>query len=496
MASHVRTAISAIMAGITLAGCAAVGPDFHSPKAPGIGSYTAAELPDRTVVAQGAGGAAQRFVSGLDIPQAWWRLFRSEPLDRLVRLALVDSPTLALAQARIREARENRRAQFGALYPSLDVNASATRQKISGALFGQPDTGVPAFTLLNASVNVSYSPDLFGGTRRQIEALDAQIEYQQFQLEGAHLTLTASIVTTAVKEASLRLQLQVNREIAALLARELELVERRLRIGGASLADVLAQRTQLAQTEAALPPLERDLEQTRHQLAVLVGKLPGEAALPGLDLDEINLPEDVPVSMPSSLVRQRPDIRAAEALLHSAGARVGVATANLYPRITLTGSIGAVATTGGGLFDSTSSIWSLGAGLLQPVFHGGTLTAQRRAVVAQYDQAAAQYRETVLESFQNVADVLRALESDARSLRALAEAEMIARNALDLTRKQFEAGAVNYLLLLNAQRQYQEARLGVVGARAARLADTAALFQAMGGGWWNRPAREEPTTQE
>ena len=455
-----------------------------------------AALPDATVVSPGAGGAAQRFVSGLDIPQAWWTLYRSEPLDKLIRQALVDSPTLTLAQARIREAWENRRAQFGALYPRLDAGVSATRQKISGASFGQPDTGIPAFALLNASVGVSYSPDLFGGTRRQLEALDAQIEYQQFQLEGAHLTLTANIVTTAVKEASLRSQLDATREIAAVLAKELDVVERRLQVGGATLADVLAQRTQLAQTEAALPPLERDLEQTRHQLAVLVGKLPSEVALPRFNLNEMSLPEDVPVSLPSSLVRQRPDIRAAEALLHSASARVGVATANLYPQITLTGNIGSVATTAGALFDSASTIWNLSAGLLQPVFHGGALTAQRSAAVAAYNQTVAQYRVVVLESFQNVADVLRALESDARSLKALAEAEMIAQDALELTRKQFEAGAVSYLSLLNAQRQSLEARLGAVRARAARLADTAALFQAMGGGWWNRPAKEESAAKE
>jgi NodT family efflux transporter outer membrane factor (OMF) lipoprotein len=493
MALQSRTALSAIMAGVALMGCAA-GPDFRPPEAPVAQSYTAAALPDATVVSPGAGGVSQRFVSGLDIPHAWWTLFRSAPLDKLIRQALVDSPTLTLAQARIREALENRRAQFGALYPSLDAGVSATRQRITGAAFGQPEAGSQTFTLFNASVEVSYSLDLFGATRRRVEALDAQIEYQQFQLEGARLTLAANIVTAAVKEASLRSQLSTTREIAAVLAKELDVVERRLQAGGATLADVLAQRTQLVQNEAALPPLERDLEQTRHQLAVLIGRPPGEAAFPGFDLDAMRLPEDVPVSLPSALVRQRPDIRAAEALLHSASARVGAATANLYPQVTLTGNLGSVATTAAALFDSASAVWNLGAGLMQPVFHGGTLTAQRSAAVAVYDQAMAQYREVVLQSFQNVADVLRALESGARSLKALAEAELIARDGLELSRKQFTAGAVSYLSLLNAERQYQEARLGAVSARAARLADTAALFQAMGGGWWNRPAQEESGT--
>jgi NodT family efflux transporter outer membrane factor (OMF) lipoprotein len=396
-----------------------------------------------------------------------------------------------LAQARILEAQENRRAQFGTLFPSADANVSASRQKTSGAQFGQPDTTSGAFTLINASVNVSYTFDLFGATRRQLETLDSQIEFQQFQMEGAHLTLASTIVVTAVKEASLRSQIRATREIVDLQEKQLAVVDRRLELGGVSLPDVLSQRTQLAQTRTTLPPLERDLEQTRHQLAVLVGKLPGEAVLPEFELDGLKLPEELPVSLPSSLVRQRPDIRAAEALLHAASARVGVATARLYPQITLTGGFGSMAATAGGLFDGASTIWNFGAGLLQPLFHGGTLSAQQRAAVAVYDQAAAQYRETVLESFQTVADVLRALETDARTLEAQAETEAIAGESLDLTRKQFQLGAVNYLTLLNAQRQYQEARIGIVRAQAARFADTASLFQALGGGWWNRNPHDQ-----
>jgi NodT family efflux transporter outer membrane factor (OMF) lipoprotein len=418
-------------------------------------------------------------------------LFHSEALDHLIRQALADSPTLSLARARILEAQENRRAQFGGLFPSVDANVSASRQKTSAAQFGQPDTSSGTFTLFNTSVNVSYSFDLFGTTRRQLEALDSQIEYQQFQMEGAHLTLASTIVVTAVKEAALRSQIRATREIADLQEKQLAVVERRLELGGVSLPDVLAQQTQLAQTRTTLPPMERDLEQTRHQLAVLIGRLPGEAVLPEFDLDGLKLPEELPVSLPSSLVRQRPDIRAAEALLHAASARVGVATARLYPQITLTAGFGSMAATADSLFDGTSTIWNLGAGLLQPLFHGGTLSAQQRAAAAAYDQAAAQYRETVLGSFQSVADVLRALEADARTLEAQAETEMIAGESLNLTRKQFQLGAVNYLTLLNAQRQYQEARIGIVRAQAARFADTAALFQALGGGWWNRNPQVE-----
>lgn len=418
-------------------------------------------------------------------------MFSSPSLDGLVREALAGSPTLTLAEARIREAQETRLAQFGALFPSVDAEVSASRQKISGASIGQADADRGAFNLFNASVNVSYSLDLFGGTRRRLEALESEIEYRRFQLEGAHITLTANVVTTAVKEASLRSQIRATREILAAQEKQLELVERRFQLGGVSRSDILVQRAQLAQTRATVPPLERDLEQTRHQLAVLIGRLPGEAALPEFELDEMLLPGELPVSVPSSLVRRRPDIRAAEALLHAASAGVGAATANLYPQITLTGRFGSAADTVGGLFDSSSTFWNFGAGLLQPVFRGGALTAQRRAAVAIYDQAAAQYRETVLESFRSVADVLRALEADARTLQAQAEAYRTAQDALALARAQFELGAVSYLSLLNAQSQQQAARIGLVRAQAARFADTAALFQAMGGGWWNRRGMDE-----
>jgi len=488
--ASLRTIFAAVTAAIVLTGCAAVGPDFHSPAPPATGGYTPTPLPAETAAAAVAAGATQRFVSGQDIPAEWWTLFSSPSLDRLIREALAGSPTLALAQARIREAQENRSAQFGALFPSVDAEASASRQKISGASLGQPDADRGAFSLFNASVNVSYSLDLFGGTRRRLEALESEIEYRRFQLEGAHIALTANVVTAAVKEASLRSQIRATREILAAQEKQLELVGLRLRLGGASRSDLLAQQTQVAQTRATLPPLERDLEQTRHQLAVLVGRFPGEAALPAFELDEMILPERLPVSLPSSLVRQRPDIRAAEALLHAASAGVGAATANLYPQITLTGRFGTAADTVGGLFDGSSTLWNFGAGLLQPVFRGGTLTAQRRAAIAVYDQAVAQYQETVLASFRDVADVLRALEADARALAAQAEADRTAQDALDLTRAQFELGAVSYLSLLNAQSQQQAARIGLVRAQAARFADTAALFQAMGGGWWNRPATD------
>lgn len=469
-----------------LAGCA-VGPEFRRPAPPSVSSYTVDALPGETTAAPVAGGTPQRFVSGEEIPPLWWALFRSEALDRLIRQALLDSPTLSAAQARLREAEENRRAQTGALFPRVDGNASVGRQKISGALFGQTGNTNPAFTLYNASVNVSYALDLFGGTRREVEALQAQVDYQRFQREGAWLTLTANLATTAIQEGAIRGQIRATREIVAAEEQQLALVERQFQLGGISRPDVLAQLAQLAQTRATLPPLEKQLAQTRHRLAVLAGKFPGEAGtLPEFDLDGLSLPQELPVSLPSSLARQRPDILAAEELLHAASARIGVATANLYPQLTLSGSFGSEASKVPDLFGAGTSVWNLGAGVLQPIFRGGELTAKRRAAIAAYDQAEAQYRETVLAAFQDVADVLSALENDAQALMAQAEAESAARAALELARERFRLGAASYLTLLNAERQHQQARIGLVQAQATRFADTAALFQALGGGWWNR----------
>ncbi|PWB60903.1 MAG: RND transporter [Deltaproteobacteria bacterium] len=486
---RLHAAAGAAILAAALSGCA-VGPDFRRPAPPPVAAYTTEALPEKTAEAKVAGGEPQRFVSGEEIPAQWWALFRSEPLDRLIRQALADSPTLAAAQAKLRVAEENRRAQFGALFPQADASASAAKRKISGASFGLPENRSSTFTLYNASVNVSYAFDLFGGTRRELEALSAEVDTQRFLQEGARLALTANLVTTAVQEGALRARIEATREIVAAEEQQLALVERQFRLGGASRPDVLAQQAQLAQTRATLPPLEKQLAQARHRLAVLAGRFPAEAAtLPEFDLDGLTLPQELPVSLPSSLARQRPDIRAAEELLHAASARIGVATANLYPQLTLTGNLGVEAPTVGDLFSKGSSIWGLGAGVLQPLFHGGELTAKRRAAVAAHDQAEAQYRETVLEAFRDVADVLRALELDAQTLQAQSDAEETARASLQLARQQFRYGAVSYLTLLTAERQHQQARIGLVEARAARFSDTAALFQALGGGWWKGDAK-------
>jgi len=445
-------------------------------------------MPPQTVSAPGAAGAAQSFVVG-DIPAQWWRVFHSDELDGLIRASLVQSPNLAAAQAALRLARETLNAQTGALlYPNVGAELGVTRE--TATLLSPLAPSGSLLTLYNASVNVSYTLDVFGATRRELEGLRAATDYQRFQVEAAYLALTSNLVTTAIKEASLRAQLQATREVLAAQERQLAIIEKQFAVGAIARPAVLAQRTQVAQTRAALPPLEKSLAQTRHQLSVYAGKLPNETGMPEFQLDSLRLPTDLPVTLPSSLVRQRPDIQASEALLHEASAQIGVATANLYPQITLSGGVGSAALQAGKLFGPGSGVWSVAAGLLQPIFNGGALTARRRAAIAAYDQAAAQYRETVLTAFQNVADALRALDLDASALKAQADAESLARESLELATRQYRLGALSYLALLDAQRTYQQARVSLVQAQAARYADTAALFQALGGGWWNR----EPLT--
>ena len=469
-----------------------VGPNFRQPDAPTATRYTEADLPGATASAPGPAGSTQRFAPGQDLPAQWWTLFHSDPLDQLVRQAIADSPNLTAAEAALRVARENLAAQTGALlYPQVDGTLGATREKFSGASLGQTGTGTTIFNLYNASVNVSYALDVAGRNRRELEALQSLVDYQEYQLAGAHLALTSNVVTAAIREASLRAQIDSTREIINAQNQSLDLVRRQFQLGAVGRLNLVAQQAQAAQTEALLPPLERELAQTRHQLAALAGRVPSDGGIPTFDLAALTLPQDLPLSLPSALARQRPDVRAAEALLHQASAQIGVATANQYPQINLTGSFGAQSNELHSLF-AGPSVWSIGAGLLQPLFHAGELEHKRRAAVAAYDQAAAQYRETVLLAFQNVADALRALEADARTLKAQSDAEALARETLNLTQRQFQLGATNYIALLDAQRQFNQARFLLVQAQANRYADTAALFQALGGGWWNGDAAAPP----
>jgi NodT family efflux transporter outer membrane factor (OMF) lipoprotein len=473
-------------------GCA-VGPDFKKPDAPVPERYTPAPLPAQTVAAAARAGEAQRFAFAPQLQGDWWRLFGSPRLDSLIQQGIEQNPTLAAARAALVRAEEDLRAARGSLlFPAVNANLQGSRQRTS-ANIGAGDSNT--YNLFNASVAVSYTLDIFGGGRRQMESYQAQVDYSRFQMEAAYLTLTSNIATTAITQASLAEQIAATREMIAAEEKQLELFNKQLELGAVSKAAVLTQEAQLAITRAGLPPLEKQLEATRHALAVLAGEFPAVAQKAPFCLDSLRLPEDLPVSLPSSLARQRPDIQAAEAQLHQACAAVGVATANLYPQITLSAGYGYASLNTDILFTGQSLVWNLGAGLLQPVFRGGELLARRRSALAAYDQAAAQYRQTVLKAFQDVADVLRALETDARSLQAAVEAEAAAQAALEMAEKQFELGAVNFATLLTAKRDYQKTRFNVIAARTQRFSDTAALFTALGGGWWTREKISSPPTE-
>jgi NodT family efflux transporter outer membrane factor (OMF) lipoprotein len=466
-----------------LAGCA-VGPDFTAPKAPDVDRYTPETLAPETGSAPVKEGAAQRFVLDKDIPVGWWKVYRSEALDRLVDEALQRSPTLDAAKASLRQAQANLYATEGGLYPSLTGNVSATREKISGASFGFPGLN-SIFSVGTAQLNVSYALDVFGGTRRGIEASAAQADYQRFQLAAAYVSLTSNVVAAAVQEASLRAQIAANQQIVTIEADELKVLRQQLQLGGVAGGAVLAQEATLAQARAALPPLQKQLAQSRNQLATLAGRFPSEDVGATFELKQLTLPADLPLSLPSKLVAQRPDVRAAEATLHQTSAEIGVAVANELPQISLTGSFGNTGTPAGSLLNPGTGIWSIGGSLAQTIFDGGTLWYKRKAAVAAFDAAAAQYRGTVLQAFQDVANALRALQSDADALIADVAAEQAASKSLDLSQEQYRDGAIPYTTLLQAEQTLQQARVSLAQAEAARFADTAALFQALGGGWWN-----------
>ncbi len=485
---RIASGLALSVAALGIAGCA-VGPDFLRPSAPETQSYTEEPLPTQTQSADTTGGAAQKFVPGADVPGQWWTLYHSEPLNKLVDQALKANTDLEAQEAALRQAQQNYYAAQGAFFPSVDVDANVTREK-----FGSVSTasagggGSSIFTLYNASVNVSYLLDIWGGTRREVEAAGAGRDFAKFELEATYLTVTSNVVTGAIQEASYRAQIAATNDIIKSQSQELGVLNQQFVLGAISRTDVLSQESQLAQVQATLPILQRQLSRTRNQLAVLLGRLPSEGNIDAFDLAKLELPKDVPVSVPSKLVEQRPDIRAAEANLHQASAEVGVATANMLPQISLSANYGSTALDTASLFSAPTIAWSLGANVVQAIFHGGTLWYRRGAAKASYDKAFAQYKGTVLSAFADVANALRALETDADALKANVLAEKAARGRLYLTREQFRAGAVGYLSVLDAERTYQQALISLVQAQAARYADTAALFVALGGGWWNSPA--------
>jgi NodT family efflux transporter outer membrane factor (OMF) lipoprotein len=464
----------------TLVGCT-VGPHYHSPAPPTVGSYTR-EPVQATVQSPGTGGTVQRFTSGTDIPAQWWMLFRSPALDQMVREALSNSPTLLQASDRLTEAQDELSARTGATkYPTVTGNASAESEQVNLKSFGVPFPNPKPFSLLNGSVAVSYALDLFGANRRLIESLDAQVAYESWQMRAARLMLAGNVVSATIRQAELRSQIEISRKMLDTQNKELAISEKRYQAGGVALSDVESQRAAVAQTKAELPPLEQQLAAINDQIALLMGKTPAEAQVESIHLDDLKLPRELPLSVPSSLVRQRPDILAAESLVHKASANVGIATANLYPQITLSGDAGGVGTE----FSNGGGVWNIEASLAQPLYNGGALRAEKREALANYDEAGSAYSETVLQAFQEVADVLGAIEHDAETLQFRNEAENEAEKNYRIASQRYKAGGISEFALLDVQRQWLQATVLRNNSVADRFRDSATLFQALGGGWWN-----------
>lgn len=481
--SHVKWLM---LAGLgMLAGCA-VGPDYVRPAASLPVTYTAEPTGAATAASDTQLGEAQHFVLERDIPAQWWELFHSQPLSDLVTASLKQNPDVDAAQAALRVALENVYAQQGFFYPTVDASLTPTRQKIADTLASPAASGAAYYNLHTAQVSVSYTADVFGGNRRQVESLRAQAASQRFQLEATYLTLTSNVVSAAIQEAGLRGQIEATREIVADQTQLMVMFQRQFDLGQVAAADVATQEAALAAAEATLPPLEKQLAIQRNLLHALAGRFPSDSLTEKFEIGSLQLPTELPLSLPSTLVEHRPDVRAAEEQLHAASAAIGVAVANRLPNITLGLSVGSAATTLADLFTSGTGFWQLAGGLAQPIFDGGTLKHREGAARAAYDQAAAQYRSTVLNAFQNVADSLQAIQSDALALRAAAKAERAAARSLAIARRQRQAGDISTLLLLGSEQTYQQARLNLVQAQANRLADTVALFQSLGGGWWNK----------
>jgi len=486
--------VTAVTTIALVSGCA-VGPNFRRPAAPAVDSYARPSLAPTTVSTDVPGGEAQRFAQGSDIAHDWWTLFESPELNALVEEALRASPTLVAAERALRQATELVAAQRGLFFPTVQGSFSPSYQRVSSTL--SPPLSSPQFTysLFTAQLSLAYTPDVFGGNRRQVEALLGQAGVQRFQLGAAYLALTSSVVAAAVQEASLRGQIAAAEEIIAIVDRSLGLVRRQFELGAVAGLDVAAQEAALAQAQQTLPPLRKQLEQNRNLLTTLVGRLPSDDPRETFELASLRLPRELPVGVPSRLVEQRLDVRVAEETLRAASAQVGVAVASRLPQFTITGTYGGMSTSVSQMFANGNPFWTIIGSVAQSIFDAGTLWHRQRAAEAAFEQAAAQYRSTVLAAFQGVADALYAVQADAESLKAAVAAERATKASLDITVRAQQLGAVNYLALLSAQQAYQQALLARVQAQASRLADTAVLFHALGGGWWNRPAPAAQTSE-
>jgi NodT family efflux transporter outer membrane factor (OMF) lipoprotein len=504
---------AAVLAAALAAGCA-VGPNFHRPQAPANAGYSPTPLPETSASAAVHGGDAQHLINGRDIPFEWWELFKSPALNALVERSFRANPTLAAAQAALVQAQELVYAQQGYFFPTVAANYNFQRTKIAGNFTvddspgtqGNGDNLNPPLLDLNhvphtaplyydyhtAQLEVGFVPDVFGANRRQVESLAAQREAQRFALEATYITLASNVVAAAIQEASVRAQIGATREIIDADEKALKILEDQFHLGFAMRIDVAAQENVLAQARAMLPPLQKQFEQTRDLIRALVGNLPNQDVTETFELDAMQLPPELPLSLPAKIIEQRPDVRAAEAQLHAANAQVGVAVAAMLPQLSITGAYGGNADQFAWMFRRGGPFWNLVGNATQPLFEGGTLLHRKRAADDALKQAAAQYRSSVITAYQNVADTLHQSLSDAQALRANVRAEAAAKVTYELTRRQMETGYVNTLTLLSAEAAYDQAVLNRVQAQATRYGDTVALFQALGGGWWNRGASPGP----
>jgi NodT family efflux transporter outer membrane factor (OMF) lipoprotein len=485
---RLRRLIAAALS-VAVSACA-VGPNFKRPTPPDAAGYGSASQV-QTASAEGADGETQRFTAGMDIPNQWWTVFRSPNLNRLVDQALTANPNVGAAQAALRQAHELYLAQRTSFFPSVQGSFSGDRSQFPTNTLTSPTVASSStYTLYTAQLTLSYAPDIFGATRRQVEIAKAQADSSRFQLEATYLTLSSNVVVTAIQEASQRDQIATTERLLQLEHQLTGFVQQQRLLGTASDLDILSQQALEAQTAQSLPPLQKQLGQTRDALTALLGKLPSQEPLETFQLGDLTLPTELPVSLPSKLIEQRPDVREAEENMHMASAAVGVAIADLLPQFAINGDLGSSALSIGKLFTPYTGFWDAGASLTQTLFDAGALIHKKRAADAALDQAAAQYRAAVILACQNVADTLRTLNSDADALKASAEAERAAKKSFDLAQKQKALGTISLLAVLNAEQAYNTSALALIQARANRYADTAALFQALGGGWWNR--KEEP----
>ncbi len=470
------------MLAVLLSGCA-VGPDFYSPEAPAETSFLVGRGPNG---ASGDTVAGRKIEHGGDLSAEWWEVFRSQKLSDLIRDGLTHNADVGAAEAALRVAQANARAQYGPLFPVVGAGFDANRQKISNIVSSNVVSNAELYSLHTGQVTVAFVPDIWGGTRRQIESANAIAEMQFFQREGVYLTLASNIALAAVEEARLLGQIAVLRRSIDLQNKLLEILKKQNQEGQIAMTDVAAQESAVAQAKLLLVPVEKQYAQQHNLIAQLTGRLPSAVPIANFQLSSFTLPRKLPLSLPADLVRQRPDIRAAEASLHSANAQIGVAIANRLPQITLTGNSGSTAASLSQLFSPGTGFWTIAGSLAQTVFDAGTLQNKQAAAEAAAAQAVEQYRGVVLAAFRNVADVLRALQADARAIDAALAAERSSSRYIELVRKQVELGQVNIATLITAQQAYLQSSLARVDAQAARLSDTAALFQALGGGWWNR----------